>query len=101
MLDMSKAFGTVNRSKLMNILKEILTASELFMMHVLINDVIHMNSRIQNADLPFCTKYPILLPNDHRYVRCLVQHTHDDMYHCGVHPKRSNTPNVLWQLNYV
>ena len=45
MLDMSKAFDTVNRPKLMNILKELLTESELFMMHVLINDVI-LNVRI-------------------------------------------------------
>ena len=47
MLDMSKAFDTVNRPKLMNQLKEILTESELHMMHILINDVI-LNVRIGN-----------------------------------------------------
>ena len=40
LLDMSKAFDTVNRSKLMKILKDILTPSELHMMHLLVNDVI-------------------------------------------------------------
>ena len=39
-LDMSKAFDTVNRSKLMEILKNILTPSELHMMYLLIKDVI-------------------------------------------------------------
>ena len=39
-LDMSKAFDTVNRSKLMETLKNILTPSELRMMYLLINDVI-------------------------------------------------------------
>ena len=45
LLNMSKAFDTVNRSKLMKILKDILTSSELHMMHLLVNDVI-LNVRI-------------------------------------------------------
>ena len=45
LLDMSKAFDTVNRSKLVKILKDILTPSELHMMHLLVNDVI-LNVRI-------------------------------------------------------
>ena len=40
MLDMSKAFDTVNRSKLMQILQNILTPGELHMMYLLITDVI-------------------------------------------------------------
>ena len=44
-LDMSKAFDTVNHSKLMEILKNILTPSELHMMYLLINDVI-LNMKI-------------------------------------------------------
>ena len=39
-LDMSKAFDTVNRSKLTEILKNILTPSQLHMVYLLINDVI-------------------------------------------------------------
>ena len=45
MLDMSKAFDTVSRSKLMSILESILSDCELHMMHVLINDVI-LNVRL-------------------------------------------------------
>ena len=40
MLDMSKAFDTVNRPKLITILRTILTPTELYMMHLLIDDVI-------------------------------------------------------------
>ena len=40
LLDMSKAFDTVNRPKLMKMLENILTKCELHMMHLLINDVI-------------------------------------------------------------
>ena len=40
LLDMAKAFDTVNRSKLMEILKNMLTPSELYMMFLLVNDVI-------------------------------------------------------------
>ena len=47
MLDMSKAFDTVNRSKLMQILENILSKGELHMMYLLINDVI-LNVRIGN-----------------------------------------------------
>ena len=39
MLDMSKAFDTVNRKKLFDGLKEVLLPEELFLLHVLINDV--------------------------------------------------------------
>ena len=45
MLDMSKAFDTVSRSKLMSILESILSDCELHMMHILINDVI-LNVRL-------------------------------------------------------
>ena len=47
LLDMSKAFDTVKRPKLMEILSKILTESELHMMHILINDVI-INVKISN-----------------------------------------------------
>ena len=39
-LDMSKAFDSVNRSKLMEILKNILTPSELHMMYLIIKNAI-------------------------------------------------------------
>ena len=39
-LDMSKAFDSVNRSKLMEILKNILTPSELHMMYIIIRNAI-------------------------------------------------------------
>ena len=45
MLDMSKAFDTVSHSKLMSILESILSDCELYMMHILINDVI-LNVRL-------------------------------------------------------
>ena len=45
MLDMSKAFDTVNRGKLLNQLKEILTNDEMRMMDLLISDVL-INVRV-------------------------------------------------------
>ena len=48
LLDMSKAFDTVSRNELMNILKGILTDSELHLMHILINDIT-LNVRIGKA----------------------------------------------------
>ena len=40
MLDMSKAFDSIDRKKLMSYLREILTESELYIMNLLINDVV-------------------------------------------------------------
>ena len=40
MLDMSKAFDSIDRKKLMRYLREFLTESELYMMNLLINDVV-------------------------------------------------------------
>ena len=39
MLDMSKAFDTVNRSKLFNALEEVLLPEELHLLHILTNNV--------------------------------------------------------------
>ena len=47
LLNMSKAFDTVDQKKLMNILGFILTKCELHMVHVLINDVV-LNVKIGN-----------------------------------------------------
>ena len=51
LLDMSKAFDTGDWKKLMNILGSILTKCELYMMHVLINDVI-LNLKTGNRTGP-------------------------------------------------
>ena len=51
LLDMPKAFDTVYRKELMNILGSILTKCELLMIHVLINDVI-LNVKIGNKTGP-------------------------------------------------
>ena len=54
LLDMSKAFDTVDRSKLMQYLSEFLTKSEMFMLNLLINDII-LNVKIGNItgeDIP-------------------------------------------------
>ena len=51
LLDMPKAFDTVDRRKLMNIFGSILTKCELPMMHVLINNVI-LNVKIGNKTGP-------------------------------------------------
>ena len=48
---MSKAFGTVDRKKLMNILGSILTKYELHMMHALTNDMI-LDVKIENKTVP-------------------------------------------------
>ena len=39
MLDMSKAFDSINRKKLMTYLSEILNEDEMYMMNLLINDI--------------------------------------------------------------
>ena len=51
LLDMPKAFDTVDRKKLMNILGSMLTKCELPMMHALINNVI-LNVKIGNKTGP-------------------------------------------------
>ena len=51
LLNMSKAFDTVDRKKLMNILGSILSKCKRHMMHVLINDVI-LNVKIGNRAGP-------------------------------------------------
>ena len=40
--------------------------------------------RLQNADIAFSTKHPLILPKDHRLVTLIVQSAHQKVQHNGV-----------------
>ena len=48
------------------------------------NGILRVGGRIDNAPLPFETKYPILLPRIHLLTYLIVYKCHDNVKHNGI-----------------
>ena len=47
------------------------------------NGVWRCGGRLENADIPYNTKHPILLPGNHHYTTLLVRRSHERVFHNG------------------
>ena len=54
------------------------------------------SGRLQNADLPFTTKHPILLPRKHPYTSLLVDDAHRRVNHNGVKETLTEVRQRYW-----
>ena len=52
--------------------------------------------RIQNADVPFSTKHPILLTRQHHLAELLVRRAHDRVFHGGVKSTLTELRSQYW-----
>ncbi|XP_015761461.1 PREDICTED: uncharacterized protein LOC107340610 [Acropora digitifera] len=48
------------------------------------NEIVRCKGRIANADLPYETRFPALLPRDHYISTLLVRHAHERVHHSKV-----------------
>ena len=55
--------------------------------------------RIHNADLPYSTKFPILLPNYHHFTRLVVLRAHERVFHNGVKETLTEVRSQYWITN--
>ena len=55
-------------------------------LRLFVNDagVIHCRGRLPNANLPYNTKYPAVLPHSHYLKQLIIQDCHKRVNHCGV-----------------
>ncbi|XP_035794990.1 uncharacterized protein LOC118468338 [Anopheles albimanus] len=51
---------------------------------VCINGLIHVQGRLQNADLTPEARLPILVPKSHPFSRVIIRNIHERLYHAGV-----------------
>jgi hypothetical protein len=52
--------------------------------------------RLSNADIPFATKYPILLPRDHPLTTLVVRRAHDRVGHDGMKETLTEVRRKFW-----
>ena len=48
------------------------------------DDVYVWKERLENADIPIASKYPMYLPREHRLTELIIIDCHKRSYHCGV-----------------
>ena len=52
--------------------------------------------RLGNADLPYGTKHPILLPTKHRLTELIIKRAHERVFHNGVKDTLSEIRSAYW-----
>ena len=52
--------------------------------------------RIQNADVPYATKHPILLPRSHHFTTLVVQKAHQRVHHNGAKETLTELRSKFW-----
>ncbi|XP_077973262.1 uncharacterized protein LOC144428217 [Styela clava] len=64
---------------------------------VLINGILRVGGRLQNAPIEFDLKHPIILPSNHHITQLIVREYHKSSHHCGA----SHTWNLLRQKFWI
>lgn len=63
------------------------------------NGVMRVGGRLENADLPFSAKHPILLPKNHSFTVAMANHYHTKNCHAGPQALLSIIRQKFWPLN--
>ena len=58
--------------------------------------ILRCRGRLQNSDLEYNAKYPILIPRDHRLTELIVQRCHREVHHGGVRATLSRLRTKFW-----
>ena len=64
----------------------------------LINDVLHVGGRLENAPIKDDIKHPIILPTNHHVTQLLINHHHEVTGHCGAGATWSSLRQRYWVL---
>ena len=60
------------------------------------DDILRCKGRISNADLPYNTRYPILLPKSDQFTKLLVMKFHEKVHHGGVQMTINKLREEFW-----
>lgn len=63
------------------------------------NGLIRVGGRLKNSSLPFSTKHPILLPNNHSYVSTIIRYFHIKNLHAGALTLHNILRDQFWIIN--
>ncbi|XP_030381837.1 uncharacterized protein LOC115629498 [Scaptodrosophila lebanonensis] len=62
-------------------------------------EIIRVGGRLSQANVPFDTKHPILLPNNHIVITALFEYTHRTNMHAGAHALCAFVRQRYWVIN--
>ncbi|XP_044163003.1 uncharacterized protein LOC122947631 [Acropora millepora] len=60
--------------------------------------IVRAGGRIERADIPFCSRHPILLSPDHEFTRLIIMDCHERLKHEGVEHVRNELRQQYWIL---
>ena len=58
--------------------------------------IIRVGGRLQNAPLPYSTKYPVLLPRNHHFTALVISRAHETVKHNGVNETLTEIRSEYW-----
>ncbi|XP_076223949.1 uncharacterized protein LOC143174539 [Nomia melanderi] len=61
--------------------------------------ILRVGGRLQNSDLPFDQKHPILLPKGHYITELIIRQTHIDNHHAGLNTTLHNIRQRYWPID--
>jgi len=62
------------------------------------SEILRCRGRIDNANLPYSTKYPVILPGDHHLTMLYVLQAHDRVLHNGVKETLTELRSRFWVI---
>ena len=60
------------------------------------NKILHCKGRISNANLPYVTKFPAILPKDHHLTSLIIHQSHERVMHNGVKETLCSLRQKYW-----
>ena len=60
--------------------------------------IVRAGGRIERADIPFCSRHPILLSPDHEFTSLIIMNCHERLKHEGVDHVRNELRQQYWIL---
>ena len=61
-------------------------------------EIVRAGGRIERADIPFCSRHPILLSPDHEFTRLIIMDCHERLKHEGVDHVSNELRQQYWIL---
>jgi hypothetical protein len=64
------------------------------------NGIVRVGGRLDNADIPYAHKHPMLLPSRHRLTDLIIDHHHLRLKHPGLNTLQANLKQEFWILSF-
>ena len=60
------------------------------------NHILRCRGRLDNADLPYSTRHPAVLPRSHHVTKLIIRHCHENVFHGGLNATLTEVRTKYW-----